>query len=192
MCGGLASALGLQSKGFSYIAAYHTGRIASYTIAGLILGLLGFWLSQLLDILVALRIIAAVMLILMGLYLTRWLNLLVFTERLGALLWRRLRPIGQRYLRPKSETQAFLLGCVWGWLPCGLVYSALIYASTQGSVGGAASTMLAFGLGTLPSMLGASLAGKKLSSFLAHVYVRTVAGLTLICFGLWNLYQIIA
>jgi len=192
MCGGLASALGLKDANHNYILSYHAGRISSDTLAGVILGLLGYWLSELLNALIVLRIASAIMLILMGLYLTRWLNLLIFTEKAGAVFWRYIRPIGQGFLRPSSQLEAFLLGSVWGWLPCGLVYSALIYASAQGSASGAASTMVAFGLGTLPSMLGATMAGQKLNALLSNTLFRSLAGLTLIGFGCWNLYQPLA
>ncbi|WP_197472427.1 MULTISPECIES: sulfite exporter TauE/SafE family protein [unclassified Oleiphilus] len=187
MCGGLASALGLNTPQHNYVYSYNLGRLSSYTFAGLLVGALGFWFSEYLGALMLLRIAAAIMLILMGLYLTGWLNALLFTEKLGAILWQKLRPIGSRFLRPQSHRAAIALGAVWGWLPCGLVYSGLIYASTQGTLSGSAMTMLAFGLGTLPSMLGVSVAGQRLSAILNSQWFRKSAGMTLICFGAWSL-----
>lgn len=190
MCGGLASALGLQSPQHNYVFSYHLGRLLSYTTAGLLVGLLGFWFAEYLDALTALRALAAIMLILMGLYLGGWFNGLILSEKLGSLIWRRLQPIGQRFLRPSKQSQALCLGLVWGWLPCGLVYSGLIYASAQAHWSSAALTMLCFGLGTLPSMLGVSLAGKQATAWLNSAWFRKAAGIALLSYGLWSLAQL--
>ena len=129
MCGGLASALGLntgQNDKLERLLAYNLGRISSYCIAGLIVGALGFWLSQQLSAAIVLRYLAAMMLILMGLYLGQWFNGLLVTEKLGQKLWRIIQPLGKRFIPIRSTSDALLIGMVWGWLPCGLVYSALI------------------------------------------------------------------
>jgi sulfite exporter TauE/SafE len=54
----------------------------------------------------------------------------------------------------KNYKQAYLFGMVWGWLPCGLVYSALMLTVATGNVFNSSVTMLAFGLGTLPAVMG--------------------------------------
>lgn len=190
MCGGLASALGLQSPQHNYIFSYHLGRVLSYSIAGIFVGLIGFWFAEYLGALTALRALAAIMLILMGLYLAGWFNGLILSEKLGAIVWQKLQPIGQRFLRPSSQHQALFLGVVWGWLPCGLVYSALIYASAQAHWSNSALTMLCFGLGTLPSMLGVSLAGKKATAWLNSRWFRKSAGIALLTYGLWSLSEL--
>lgn len=190
MCGGLASALGLQSPQHNYIFSYHLGRVLSYSIAGIFVGLIGFWFAEYLGALTALRALAAIMLILMGLYLAGWFNGLILSEKLGAIVWQKLQPIGQRFLRPSSQYQALFLGVVWGWLPCGLVYSALIYASAQAHWSNSALTMLCFGLGTLPSMLGVSLAGKKATAWLNSGWFRKSAGIALLTYGLWSLSEL--
>jgi sulfite exporter TauE/SafE len=214
MCGGLSTALGLsletqrqskisietsdnllasdktQNKSTTRILAYHLGRLTSYALAGVSVGLIGFWFSEYLDALTFLRALAALMLILMGLYLGSWFNGLVLTEKLGAKLWQVIRPLGKKFLRPKTPYQAFGLGLVWGWLPCGLVYSALIWASSEADIMRSALVMLCFGLGTLPSMLSASLFSESLSKWLRHDAVRKVSGLAFIAYGLWSAYAL--
>ena len=192
MCGGLASALGLHTPQHNFVFIYHLGRLTSYCFAGLLVGLIGFWFAEFLGLLNVLRIASALMLILMGLYLAGWFNGLIFSEKLGAKLWRHLQPLGKRFMRPQNFGQAFLLGAVWGWLPCGLVYSGLIYASTQANWLASPLTMLAFGAGTLPSMLSASFAGSTLSQWLNAPLFRKASGTTLCAYGVWTLVQLVS
>jgi sulfite exporter TauE/SafE len=187
MCGGLASALGLQNPQHNFVYSYHLGRLLSYCFAGLLVGLIGFWFAEYLGALTVLRILAATMLILMGLYLSGWFNGLILSEKLGALIWKRLQPLGKRFLRPSNQSQALCLGLIWGWLPCGLVYSGLIYASTQAHWTNSALTMLCFGLGTLPAMLGISLIGQRATAWLNSTWFRKSAGIALCIYGLWSL-----
>ncbi len=191
MCGGLASALGLQNPQQNFVYSYHLGRLLSYCFAGLLVGLVGFWFAEYLGALTVLRILAATMLILMGLYLAGWFNGLILSEKLGALIWKQLQPLGKRFLRPSNQFQAICLGLVWGWLPCGLVYSGLIYASTQAHWTSSALTMLCFGLGTLPAMLSVSLLGKRATAWLNSAWFRKSAGIALCIYGLWSLSLIV-
>ena len=194
MCGGLASALGLSTqqqtntKTFpSLLLAYNVGRISSYCIAGLIVGLAGFWLSQQLAALTLLRYLASIMLILMGLYLAQWFNGMAFTEKLGSKLWPLIQPLGKRFMPVKSIRDAIGIGMVWGWLPCGLVYSALIWASLETSISGSILIMLFFGIGTLPAMLASGYFAQALSKFIKQNWFRSSAGLMMIFFGIWSL-----
>jgi len=84
--------------------------------------------------------------------------------------------------------QAFPLGLLWGWLPCGLVYSALVTALTSGSALRGAGLMLAFGAGTLPTLLLAGLLAVRLNEYLARPVLRITAGLIVLSFGLWGFY----
>ena len=203
MCGGLASALGLntqsapaqnktiasshQSSFPTLLLAYNLGRITSYCIAGLIVGLAGFWLSQQLAALNLLRYLAGIMLILMGLYLAQWFNGIAFTEKLGSKLWPFIQPLGKRFMPVNSVRDAIAVGMVWGWLPCGLVYSAMIWASLEASVIGSMLIMLFFGLGTLPAMLASGYFAQSLGNFIKQRCFRSSAGLMMIGFGVWSL-----
>lgn len=199
MCGGIVGALSLGigrtpgngRRSWPLHLAYNAGRIASYALAGAFAGAVGeagVALSGTLPLRVALFAFANFMLVALGLYLMGVRRPLAFSEKLGQRLWRRIQPLSTRYLPVRSAAQAFPLGLLWGWLPCGLVYSALITALGSGSAWRGAATMLAFGAGTLPTLLLAGLLAVRLNDFLVRPVVRTLAGLSVLAFGLWGFY----
>ena len=192
MCGGIVSALSMGATSRpSLHLAYNAGRILSYCVAGAIAGALGgasLALSDQLPARLVLFILANLMLVALGLYLMGVTRALAFSERFGARLWRHLQPLSRRYLPARSVAQAFPLGVLWGWLPCGLVYSALVTALSSGSAASGAALMLAFGLGTLPNLLLAGLLAVRLKAYAAKPAVRFSAGLLVLCFGLWGLF----
>ena len=193
MCGGIVSALSMGDGSRPALhLAYNLGRIVSYAVAGAIAGALGgasLALSGQLPIRIVLFVLANLMLVALGLYLLGVTRALAFTERFGHKLWRHVQPLSRRFLPARSVAQAFPLGLLWGWLPCGLVYSALITALTSGSALSGAGLMLAFGLGTLPNLLLAGLLAARLNEYAAKPVVRLVAGLLVLAFGLWGLYN---
>jgi sulfite exporter TauE/SafE len=134
--------------------------------------------------------LAATFMILLGLYLGGWWHGLAAVERLGAALWRRLEPLGRRLLPIRSPTQAVALGFVWAWIPCGLVYSVLIWSVSSGSALEGALLMLAFGLGTLPNLLTLGMLAGAAARFADHSRVRQVSGALVIGFGLYALWQL--
>tara|TARA_R110000764_G_scaffold79136_3_gene157641 strand:+ start:1697 stop:2443 length:747 start_codon:yes stop_codon:yes gene_type:complete len=194
MCGGLMGALTLaipaeQRKGWPLwriLLSYNLGRISSYTLAGALLGSFG-WALQGMGLGVVLRTIAGLLMICMGLYLANWWSGLTRIESLGRGLWRRIEPRARRLLPVQRPGQALLLGMLWGWLPCGLVYSSLVWASSHGSSATSALLMLAFGLGTLPTLLATGAAADKLTALLRKRSLRIGAASLIIAFGLWTL-----
>jgi sulfite exporter TauE/SafE len=191
MCGGIVSALSMGGGSrFSLHLAYSSGRIVSYALAGAIAGALGSMslaLSDQLPVRIALYVLANLMLVALGFYLIGLTRALAFTEQLGQPLWRYLQPLSRRYLPARTVAQAFPLGLLWGWLPCGLVYSALITALSSGSAASGAGLMLAFGVGTLPNLLLAGLLAVRLRVYASNPWVRRVAGLLVLGFGVWGL-----
>jgi sulfite exporter TauE/SafE len=201
MCGGIVGALtsGLsgevrQSRMHLVTAqlAYNAGRVGSYGVAGLLAGLLGqqattmgltggFPLGATL---------AAVIMILLGLYLGGWWQTLRWLERLGARLWRHIEPLGRRFIPVRHPGQALLLGLVWGWLPCGMVYSVLTLALASGSWAQGGAIMLAFGAGTLPTLLGMGIAFGTLGRWMRDPRVRKAAGLLVVLMGITMLLAI--
>ncbi|MQU62733.1 sulfite exporter TauE/SafE family protein [Pseudomonas sp. FSL R10-1350] len=192
MCGGLMGALTFaipkeqRSRRFKLLLAYNLGRILSYATAGLLLGLAG-WAVTNSPAALLMRVLAGVLLIMMGAYLAGWWSGLTRIESLGRGLWRHIQPLAGRLLPVSSLPRAMLLGALWGWLPCGLVYSTLIWSASQGSALTSALLMLAFGLGTWPVLLATGLAAERMSAVLRKRSVRMAGGLLVMLFGLWTL-----
>jgi sulfite exporter TauE/SafE len=190
MCGGIVGALSFgtdASRRWPMLLSYNLGRLSSYTLAGAIMGALGFFFSGLLPVQTAQQVlltIAAVFLILMGLYLAGWSTMLARVERIGGVLWRRIEPYGRRFLPVRTVGQGFVLGALWGWLPCGLVYSALVWTVSSGGAWQGAVLMLSFGLGTLPNLLLMGVAAQQLNRWVRHPVVRVSSGVLVAGFGL--------
>lgn len=172
--------------------AYNAGRLTSYALAGALAGLLsggGFLLLQEQWIFrTALFVLANLMLLAMGLYLMGVTRFLTPLENAGQGIWKRLQPFTRQFLPVRSPFQAFPLGVLWGWLPCGLVYSALATALTTASPSQGALVMLAFGMGTLPNLLLAGLLAARLREWMRQTAVRRVSGILIISFGLYGLW----
>jgi sulfite exporter TauE/SafE len=178
-----------------YQLAYNLGRIAGYAAAGAVFGGMGGLLLQLGSFQGAQRLLyglAGVVMVLLGLYLGGWWRVLGVTERLGLLLWRRLEPMGRRLLPISRVPHALLLGLLWAWIPCGLVYSVLITAISTGEALDGALVMLAFGAGTLPNLLGIGLLAGAAARMAERPWIHTVAGLLVIAFGVHVLWQLAA
>jgi sulfite exporter TauE/SafE len=190
MCGGISSALGLTdaSRHPQKLLAYNLGRIFSYTLMGSFAGLAAGLLQEQWQVFGrVMRLSANLLLILMGLYLANWWMGLTRLEQLGNRLWKKVQPLGRHLLPVEHSGQAFGLGMLWGWLPCGLIYSALLWAATAGSAYQSGLLMLAFGLGTLPAMLATGLFAQQLRQQLQRKWIRVIAGLLIIAFGLYSL-----
>lgn len=194
MCGGIA--LSLSRAGSSGLpawqlhAGYNFGRIASYTAAGAIAGAVGgggLMLRDVLPVQIAFYLVANVLLVGLGLYLGGWSRLVARLEVPGRWLWRLVQPRIAPLLPADSLPKSLAAGALWGWLPCGLVYSLLATALLAGSAAGGALVMLAFGLGTLPNLMAAGLAMGRLQAAFRTPVVRQLAGGIVATFGLVGL-----
>ncbi|HEX7373458.1 MAG TPA: sulfite exporter TauE/SafE family protein [Steroidobacteraceae bacterium] len=196
MCGGVAGALALRrpdaSPGSKLAMglAYNLARVASYALAGALVGLLGHLVLHSLDIgllAVVFRVFAGlIMLAVAGRLLFGW-RLLDPLEAAGAGLWRRVLPWAGRQGRTGGIGGAVGLGLAWGWLPCGMTYSMLMLAGMTGGAASGAAVMAAFGAGTLPSMVTATVAFERIAAVLGRrATLRNVAGVLLLAFGLWT------
>lgn len=190
MCGGIATGLGTVSahgvlKGPQALSAliFNLGRLLSYAVLGLISA---WFLLQTGDFLnlpkwtMILRMLTALMILLIGLqFLFGW-QLLSGLERAGAKVWKLVLPYAVRASSLPGGLGRLLLGLCWGLLPCGLVYSILLTAAAAGTPLYGALVMFAFGVGTLPSMLGMSLAAPTLAAFLSDRWTRRLIGAALV------------
>ena len=200
MCGGIVGALtlGLDDdirrspiRLFPYLAAYNLGRITAYATAGAVLGAVS---AQVLHFApptqarLIVKFITGGFMITLGFYLAGWWPGLAALERLGGRLWKRVEPFGRRFLPVDHPLKALALGYVWGWLPCGLVYSALAWSLTTGDAAQSATLMLAFGLGTLPMLFAMGATARWLGNVVRQPWVRRGTGILILLFGVYALF----
>ncbi len=195
MCGGVVSVLhgGLtqlgrerRAKATQLALGYNAGRIASYATAGAIAGAFGALVDRIPALRGAelgLRLCAGLLMLGLGLYLAGAWRRFAVIERAGLPLWRRIEPVARRLLPVRTLPAALGLGALWGWMPCGLVYAALGLALGTGSAGAGALAMLAFGVGTLPTLLTMGAFAARASLFLRVAWVRRAAGVAIVAFG---------
>ncbi|HMM66487.1 MAG TPA: sulfite exporter TauE/SafE family protein [Dokdonella sp.] len=188
MCGGISMALGVATAKEAngrprrgLLLGYQLGRILSYTLAGLLIGTVGGALIALLDIervRLALRFASAAALLLAALVMLGvWRDP---GSALGKRLWPKLAPLGRRLLPVTSLPRALAFGAIWGWMPCGFVYTILLVAALNAQPLQSAAIMAAFGLGTLPAMLATSWGAPRLLGLSSNLNLRRSAGVFLL------------
>jgi len=196
MCGGISASLSMAlpvGKGFRLrqtllLLAFNAGRIGSYALIAALVALVSTSAAaQWQSLGLVLRALAGLLLIFMGLSMGQWWQGIRYVERAGAPVWKRLSPLTRKFLPVHNAGQALALGALWGWLPCGLIYSTLGWAALQPTTGSAALTMVFFGLGTLPSMLATGYAAGWIRGLQNQILFRKLTGALLIAFGLWTL-----
>lgn len=197
MCGGISVALSFAlpeeaRRGwrlFAFQLAYNTGRILTYTLLGVAVGalahgILGGWAQSPWP-----RVAAGVLMVLMGLYLAGWWMGLQKLERMGGPAWKSLEPLRKVVLPVDRFWKALVAGGLWGFLPCGLVYSALALALARADMAVSGATMLAFGLGTMPVLLVTGTLAGRVRALLQRGGTRQAAGVLVILFGAWTAGQ---
>ena len=181
---------GANAGTVGHVLAYNAGRIGSYMLAGAIAGGIAgsvASLAQMASAQMAAYWLANLMLVAMGLYLMDAWRGLARVEQAGGLLWRRVQPLVRPLVPMDTPLKALALGGLWGWVPCGMVYSMLLTAMLSGSALDGALVMGAFGLGTLPMLLAMGVAGSRLRQHLQQRPVRIACGLLVLGFGLLGL-----
>lgn len=200
MCGGIIGALSLslpleirnnKPRMLTFITAYNIGRIISYSLAGLVAGAIGTGVLASAGFdqgHAVLRAIGVAMMVAIGLYLAGWLPQLAIVEKIGVPVWKKLEPVGRKLLPVATLPKALAYGLIWGWLPCGLVYFVLLWALTAGNAVQGGLTMLAFGVGTLPTLLATGFMTSWLTRFARSSTARQVVGLLIIAMAVGSLY----
>ena len=194
MCGGISGLFAAQVEVASLRSrlplalAYNAGRLATYAILGFVVGLLGSSVVAGIPALAGpVRLISGIVIVLIGLQIAFNWRVLQPIERMGSVLWAKLAPAAKGLLPVTSLPRALGLGLLWGWLPCGLVYSVLLLAATSERAVDGALVMLVFGLGTLPAMLATGLGAARLSQLLQRRGARLGLGLLIVILGLLTL-----
>lgn len=197
MCGSIVgvftSQVPKQHARWPFHLAYSSGRIASYVIAGVLVGAVGqagLLMRDAVPVQHLLFALSSLMLVMLGLYLAGVWGAVRRLEQLGGGLWKCLQPYTTRLLPVNTVPRALGLGALWGWLPCGLVYSVLLTALASGDALQGGLTMLAFGLGTLPNLLAIGLFWESIRSWVQSPRVRLAAGALVAGFGVYGLVKV--
>lgn len=193
MCGGLASALDRLAVGNDWRRVlshvfYSFGRVASYVVLGALVGGLGQAFAHQLpgSFQAGVRWAVGLLLILIGVSLA-WRRRAGVLERAGGRVWKRLAPYAPRLTRLPAPLRFLALGALWGFIPCGLVYSAAAVAALTGSAANGAGFMVAFGLGTLPAVVSMGTMASGLWSRFDRRQAEGVAGGLVALCGVWTI-----
>jgi uncharacterized protein len=196
MCGSIIGTLTLslspdirnnKARLLPFVFNYNLGRVTSYTIAGGLAGIVGVLMIMPFGELHGhriLQLLSALIMMSAGLYIAGWFPRFAYIEKIGTRFWKKIEPFGRKLIPVKTHTQAYLFGMVWGWLPCGLVYTALAVAATAGDVSKSALTMLAFGFGTLPAVMGVGIMTSVLTRLSRTQRFKQIIGLFMIILAL--------
>lgn len=195
MCGGITTMLTSaidqkqqNNRKFWLVILYHFGRLFSYSFIGFIVALSSsFAIHSIGFPLYILRFVAAIFLILLGLYLGQWFMGLSYVEKAGRGIWQKLSPLSKKIIPVNNKRKALALGMLWGWLPCGLVYSTLTWALASGDAITGALIMCFFGLGTLPALIALSFGLHSFKSLLINPLFKKLSAISLILFGIYQL-----
>lgn len=179
-----------KAKMISFIFSYNLGRILSYMLAGFIIGSIESVLTlplgaehghKLLQVISAFIITGA------GFYIAGWFPSFAYIEKTGSFFWKTIEPYGRKLIPVSSLQQAILFGMVWGWIPCGLVYTAVALAATSGDITISTLTMLSFGLGTLPAVMGSGIVSSFITRLTSLQKTKQVVGMLLVLVAIYSL-----
>ncbi len=197
MCGGLSGLFAVNASAASLrrdvpmAVVYNAGRVLSYVIIGIIVAAVGKSIVGGIPKLTApVRLFSGLLIVIVGLQVAFNWRALAAVEMAGARIWQRIAPAAKGLLPVTSLPKALGLGLLWGWLPCGLVYSVLLLAATTANPAEGAAGMLAFGIGTRPAMIATGVCASKLAEFMSRR--RLGAGLLIVILGLATLAMPVA
>ena len=197
MCGSIVGIITAQlpknGSRWQFHLAYNSGRIASYTLAGALVGAIGqagLLLRDVVPVQHLLFALSSLMLVALGLYVAGIGNMVRRIEQVGSTLWQHIQPLTRRLFPISTPTRALMLGMLWGWLPCGLVYSVLVTALASGNVRSGSLVMLAFGLGTLPNLLIMGFFWERCRRWVQSPKIRFAAGLIVMALGMYGLIKV--
>ncbi len=172
---------------------YNFGRVLSYAVLGLVVGSFGSVIVKVSPSIGGpIRVVSGAVIILVGLKVAFDWRFLNIVERMGSTLWARIAPAAKGLVPVTNYPRALGLGLVWGWLPCGLVYSVLLIAATSAKPLSGALVMSAFGIGTLPAMVMTGLGAAQLSRVMSRRGTRIGLGLLIVVLGLLTIAMPIA
>lgn len=205
MCGGLLGAIGVRDAASTQTlepvrviaarqAAYHAGRIVTYTLLGTLFGAAGaaaLGVVEVAPVQRAVYVAANVLLLMLGASIMIQARGVPLLQRAGGGAFAPLLRIAAPALRRDDARGRVAMGLVWGLMPCALIYSVLPLALFAGGAWQGGAVMLAFGLGTLPNLLATGVVLGRARRFLSGSTVRAVAAVLMIVFGLFGIARVL-
>jgi len=192
MCAGISGLFAINASVASLrtqlpmAIVYNVGRVLSYAFLGVLVAALGHTIVDAIpDIAAPVRLASGLLIIIVGLQVAFGWRFLAPLEKAGARIWNRIAPAAKSLLPVTSLPKALGLGLLWGWLPCGLVYSVLLLAATTADPVQGGLVMVSFGLGTMPAMIATGVSASRLSLFMSRK--RMGAGLLIVLLGVLTL-----
>lgn len=173
--------------------AYNGGRLASYTIAGLLAGATGSAAAlaeHLLPVQQIAFVAGSLVMMVIGLQMIGVAAVSSAMEGAGRVVWPIVQPLAQSTLRLQGLRGAFAAGLAWGWVPCAMVYGVLALAIVSGNPLSGATIMLVFGLGTAPALIGLGWASARGSTRFDTPRLRRVIGIAIVVFALAGLARL--
>lgn len=197
MCAGISGLFAVNASAASMrrdipmALTYNLGRVLSYAFLGIIVAALGkSFVDAIPGLAAPVRLFSGILIIIVGLQVAFNWRVLAPLEKAGASLWNRIAPAAKGLLPVTTVPKALALGLLWGWLPCGLVYSVLLLAATTADPLRGASVMLAFGIGTMPAMVATGVSASRLAGFMSRR--KLGAGLLIVILGIATLAMPVA
>lgn len=192
MCAGISGLFAVNAsvasirRDIPMAIAYNVGRVLTYAFLGILVALLGqAVVGAIPNLTTPVRLFSGLLIIIVGLQVAFAWRILSPVENAGARIWNRIAPAAKSLLPVTSMSKALRLGLLWGWLPCGLVYSVLLLAVTTANPLAGGLVMIAFGLGTMPAMIATGVSASRLAQFMRRR--RFGAGLLIVLLGVLTL-----
>ena len=193
MCGSLSMALGFSvphNKSFiTYASVISVSRILGYGFIGFIANLFTqSFLSVTNGSVLMLSVVSSIFMIGIGLHIAKISNFVLYVEVIGKRLNKYLEPLKKKILPIDSLAKCVGYGLLWGFLPCGLIYTALTLALVAQSPIHGGLVMFCFGLGTLPAVVGMTVFNSQLNQQLKNNKIRLFFGAVIVIMALYQLY----
>lgn len=203
MCGGFVAALSTRDRAqplrplrslAASQAAYHAGRVASYALLGAAFGATGAATLGAIDLVPvqkALYVVANAMLLVLAASLVTRAAGHSWLARAGTQVFARVLPAVQPLTSATGHASRLALGMLWGLVPCTLVYGVLPLALFAGGPWQGALVMLAFGLATLPHLVGAAFVVSRMRLRLQGLAFRRAAAALMVAFAAAGIYRVL-
>ena len=175
MCGPIAFMLPIdrknKTKGIFQILSYHLGRLLTYSLIGLLFGLLGkgfyfFGFQQQLSIIVGVSMILIIL-------FPKFFSKVNFSKNINKIIFKVKNALGKE-LKKKGNDTFLTIGFLNGFLPCGLVYMAVFGALATTNALSGSLYMFLFGLGTIPLMTSVVYLGNFTKGTLRNKIQKTI------------------